>query len=234
MSAIDRVPRNTASSATTSTTNPALPRERLGDALVRGFRASLARRGDPEVEHATERPQPQQRDPHDRTRHESNKASVPSARLRSPQPDASLAFATPPEARTSAVARPDPAVTGMGVDPAAAAAIERLAGAIAAALTRGEQPVYAIEFNGASPLAERALLTREPGGALTLRLDGVPTVPIVAPAAIECELRVALDRRRIRLERLEYGAAKKTNARLIESASSSKRFAESRPGTIDA
>lgn len=111
----------------------------------------------------------------------------------------------------------------LGPDPAAAAAIGRMAAAIAAALSRNEQPVFAISFNGASVIAEGALITREPGGALGIRLDGVAPVAVLPAAALEGELRVALERRRVRMGRLEWGAP----AGLNDLRKASKRFAES-------
>lgn len=125
-----------------------------------------------------------------------------------------------------AVAAPLPvplaAATALGVEPGAAAEIVRMASAIAAALTRGDEPVFTVRFNGASSLAEAALVVREPGGAVSIRMEGA--APMVAPVALEAELRTALDRRRVRLGRVEWGGS------LHDSRKLPKRFAESGAG----
>jgi hypothetical protein len=133
------------------------------------------------------------------------------------------AFSAPAQLVSSAVAPVDQAAVAMGPEPAAVAAVERLASAVAAALTRNELPVFTINFNGASPIAQGALISREPGGAVSIRLEGVSPTGVLPPAALEAELRVMLDRRRVRMGRLEWG----TPAGLRISTSASKRFAES-------
>ena len=125
-----------------------------------------------------------------------------------------------PPADVPAAAPVAPAVA-IGIDPAAAARADRMAAAVAEALAGGRDPVYSIRFNDPDGLAEGALLIREAGGALVVRLEGVlPAARALAPQALESDLRVALDRRRVRLSRIEYGAP------AGRSLTKSPRFAE--------
>jgi hypothetical protein len=118
-------------------------------------------------------------------------------------------------------AAPVAAAVAVGIDPAAAARADRMAAAVAEALAAGREPVYSIKFNDPDGLAEGALLIREASGALVVRLEGVLSAArALAPAALESDLRVALDRRRVRLSRVEYGAP------TGRSLTKSPRFAE--------
>ena len=99
----------------------------------------------------------------------------------------------------------------LGLDPAAADSIGRLANAVAEAFARGRDPVFTIRFNDPTALSEGALLVREAGGALTVRLEGVTAAALaLSPRALEDGLRAALERRRVRLGRLEWGAPART------------------------
>uniref|UniRef100_UPI0035CC5E9A hypothetical protein n=1 Tax=uncultured Sphingomonas sp. TaxID=158754 RepID=UPI0035CC5E9A len=126
----------------------------------------------------------------------------------------------PPPADVSAAAPVAPAIA-LALDPAAVARADRMAAAVAEAIAQGRDPVYSIRFNDPDGLAEGALLIRDAGGALIVRLEGVtPAALAVAPAALESQLRLALGRRRVRLSRVEYGAP------MTQSLTKSKRFAE--------
>ena len=99
------------------------------------------------------------------------------------------------------------ATAALAIDPAAAEAVRRMADAVSAALAQGRDPVFSIRFNDPGALSEGALLIRDAGGALTVRLEGVAAAALaLPPRALEDSLRVALDRRRVRLGRLEWGS----------------------------
>lgn len=111
-------------------------------------------------------------------------------------------------ALTIAAAAPVTESGALRLDPAAAEAVGKLAAAVAEALARGRDPVITIQFNDPAALSQGAVLVREASGALTVRLEGVAAAALaLPPRALEDQLRVALDRRRVRLGRLEWGAA---------------------------
>jgi hypothetical protein len=128
----------------------------------------------------------------------------------------------------SAVAPQPVAATALGVEPQAAAAVERLAAAVAEALARGRDPVFTVAFNDPGALAQGAVLIRESTGALSVRLEGVAAAALaIAPGRLEEQLRAALDRRRVRLGRLEWGAQAPA---LHVSRTPPRRFAEGAGG----
>ncbi|SOB86436.1 hypothetical protein SAMN06297144_1541 [Sphingomonas guangdongensis] len=164
----------------------ALPREGAakpaasGEATARAFRALLGSKDEPTA-------------PADRS---------------DDQPRGALIGAATSLPLTIAAAAPVSESGALQLDPAAAEAVGKLANAVAAALAQGREPVITIQFNDPAALSQGAVLIREVSGALTVRLEGVAAAALaLPPRALEDQLRVALDRRRVRLGRLEWGAA---------------------------
>lgn len=190
-------------------TSPALPREGFGkpaatgESTARAFRALLGSKDAPlgELDLAEDRP----------------------------QPGAYLPMERP--ALTIAAVAPASESGTLSLDPAAAEAVGKLANAVAEALARGRDPVITVQFNDPTALSQGALLVREASGALTVRLEGVaaaalalppaidPPALALPPRALEDQLRVALDRRRVRLGRLEWGAPTGAQSRVGRSES---------------
>jgi hypothetical protein len=179
-------------------TNATLPREGLskpaasGESTARAFRALLGSKDAPpaELDLAEDRPQ--------------------------------LGLHVPIErpALTIAAVAPASESGALSLDPAAAEAIGKLANAVAEALARGRDPVITVQFNDPAALSQGALLVREASGALTVRLEGVAAAALaLPPRALEDQLRVALDRRRVRLGRLEWGAIAGAQSRVGRSES---------------